>query len=105
MTFKGLVGITPSGATTFISQLYTGNTFDREIVHGSDFLDLNFGDGDSVMADKGFTIDEAWLPETSDPDPPAKENETTRRSTRPRRSMGEFFRSKNPDYVLPEKIQ
>ena len=31
-TLKGLVGISPSGAVTFISQLYTGSISDREIV-------------------------------------------------------------------------
>ena len=31
-TLKGLVGISPSGAITFISQLYTGSMSDREIV-------------------------------------------------------------------------
>lgn len=48
VTLKGLVGITPSGAVTFISQLYTGNISDREPVTRSD----------SVMEDKGFTIED-----------------------------------------------
>lgn len=52
-TLKGLLGIS---ANTFISQLYTGSISDREIVERSGFLDLPFDDGDSVMADKGFTI-------------------------------------------------
>lgn len=55
-TLKGLVGISPSGAITFISQLYTGSISDREIVERSGMLDLPFNEGDSVMADKGFTI-------------------------------------------------
>lgn len=55
-TLKGLVGISPGGAITFISQLYTGSVSDREIVRRSGFLDLPFDDKDSVMADKGFTI-------------------------------------------------
>ena len=54
-TLKGLVGISPSGAITFISQLYTGSISDREIVERSGILDLPFNEGDSVMADKGFT--------------------------------------------------
>ena len=54
-TLKGLVGISPSGAITFISQLYTGSISDREIVERSGILDLPFK-GDSVMADKGFTV-------------------------------------------------
>ena len=53
---KGLVGISPGGAITFISQLYTGSVSDREIVRRSGFLDLPFDDKYSVMANKGFTI-------------------------------------------------
>ena len=55
-TLKGLVGISPGGAITFISQLYTGSVSDREIVRRSGFLDLPFNGNDSVMEDKGFTI-------------------------------------------------
>ncbi|XP_078377811.1 uncharacterized protein LOC144660965 [Oculina patagonica] len=55
-TLKGLVGISPGGAVTFISQLYTGSISDREIVRRSGFLELPFDDKDSIMADKGFTI-------------------------------------------------
>ena len=55
-TLKGLIGISPGGAITFISQLYTGSISDREIVARSGFLDLPFEDNDSVMADNGFTI-------------------------------------------------
>ena len=56
VTLKALVGIAPSGATTFVSQLYTGSISDREIVLRSGFLSQSFDDGDSVMADKGFQI-------------------------------------------------
>ena len=55
-TLKGLIGISPGGAITFISQLYTGSISDSEIVVRSGLLDLPFQDKDSVMADKGFTI-------------------------------------------------
>ena len=58
VTFKGLVGIAPSGAITFVSQLYTGSISDREIVRRSGFLDLKFSNGDTVMADKGFTVED-----------------------------------------------
>ena len=57
-TLKSLVGFSPGGAITFISQLYTGSISDREIVIRSGFLDLPFQQGDSVMADKGFTIED-----------------------------------------------
>lgn len=56
MALKGLVGISPSGAITFVSQLYTGSISDREIVVRSGLLSQAFDDGDSVMADKGFQI-------------------------------------------------
>jgi len=56
VTLKGLVGISPSGAITFMSQLYTGSISDREIVLRSGLLSQAFDDGDSVMADKGFQI-------------------------------------------------
>ena len=55
-TLKGLVGISPGGAITSVSQLYTGSISDREIVRRSGLLDMPFLDRDSVMADKGFTI-------------------------------------------------
>ncbi|CAH3117580.1 unnamed protein product, partial [Porites lobata] len=56
VTLKGLVGIAPSGAITFISQLCSGSISDHEIVERSGFLKLEFDNGDTVMADKGFTI-------------------------------------------------
>ncbi|PFX18049.1 hypothetical protein AWC38_SpisGene17604 [Stylophora pistillata] len=55
-TLRGLVEISPSGAITFISQLYTGSISDRKIVERSGMLDLPFNEGDSVMADKGFIL-------------------------------------------------
>ncbi|CAH3034981.1 unnamed protein product, partial [Porites lobata] len=58
VTLKGLVGIAPSGAITFISQLYSGSISDREIVERSGFLKLEFDNGDTVIADKGVTIED-----------------------------------------------
>ena len=60
-TLKGLVGITPSGAVSFISKLYTGSISDREIVKRCGILDL-LEDGDGVMADKGCTIEDLLSP-------------------------------------------
>ena len=57
-TLKALVGISAKGFFTFIGQLYTGSISDREIVERSGFLNLPFSNGDSVMADKGFTIED-----------------------------------------------
>lgn len=62
-TLKALVGISPKGFFTlnvinFIGQLYTGSISDREIEERSGFLNLPFSNGDYVMADKGFTIED-----------------------------------------------
>ena len=54
-TFKGLVGICPTGAVTFISQLYAGSVSDKAITHDCGILEL-IEPGDSIMADKGFDI-------------------------------------------------
>ena len=57
-TLRGLIGIAPSGAITFISELYAGSISDREIVERSGILDLPFNEGDDEMTDKGFTIED-----------------------------------------------
>ncbi|XDV17038.1 hypothetical protein PO909_016489 [Leuciscus waleckii] len=55
-TCKGLIGIAPCGAVTFVSSLYTGSISDQELTKQSGFLDL-LEPGDACMADKGFTIE------------------------------------------------
>ncbi|XP_049525924.1 uncharacterized protein LOC125946467 [Dermacentor silvarum] len=55
-TMKGLVVISPDGTITFLSKLFTGSVSDKELVEKSGFLKLKFEPGDSVMADKGFKI-------------------------------------------------
>ena len=56
VTCKVLLGIAPSGAVIFVSQLYDGSISDKEIMNRSGFLKKElWSDGDSVMADRGFT--------------------------------------------------
>ena len=56
-TFKLLVGISPSGLITFLSPLWGGRVSDREITASSSVID-HLNDGDSVMADRGFDIED-----------------------------------------------
>ena len=57
-TYKVFIGISPSGAITFVSKLYSGSISDKELTQPSGLL----GSGDSVMADKGFDIAEYLIP-------------------------------------------
>lgn len=57
-TFKGLIGISPDGTLTFVSSLFPGSISDKECVRQSGFLECSFDEGDVVMADKGFRIQE-----------------------------------------------
>ena len=54
-TDKLLLSISPDGSVTFVSDLYEGSITDRDIVEQSGLPNL-LEEGDSVMADKGFTI-------------------------------------------------
>ena len=54
-TAKALIGIAPHGAVTFVSELYGGHCSDKAIVEDCGILQL-LEEGDSVMADRGFEI-------------------------------------------------
>ncbi|KAI4903073.1 hypothetical protein NFI96_020044, partial [Prochilodus magdalenae] len=56
-TFKGLLGVAPCGAVTFISSLFTGSISDKEITKKSGILELLELE-DEIMADKGFVIED-----------------------------------------------
>jgi hypothetical protein len=52
---KGLVGIAPHGAVTFISALYGGSVSDKEMFKQSGIAEL-LTENMAVMVDKGFVI-------------------------------------------------
>jgi hypothetical protein len=54
-TAKGLIGITPSGAVSFVSDLYVGSVTDKYITKDSGILSMCEPD-DRILADKGFEI-------------------------------------------------
>jgi hypothetical protein len=58
-TVKVLVGATPSGMVSYVSPAYGGSTSDRQIVERSD-LPRRCDIGDSVMADKGFDVQDLF---------------------------------------------
>jgi len=60
-TLKALVAITPSGAVSFVSDLFSGNISDKRLVAESGFLKL-LEVGDSIMADRGFLIEDILPP-------------------------------------------
>ena len=60
-TYKCLIGISPGGAVTFISKLFPGSITDRQLTEKSGLLQL-LERGDSVMADRGFDIQDDLTP-------------------------------------------
>ncbi|XP_041639267.1 uncharacterized protein LOC121507149 [Cheilinus undulatus] len=56
-TLKGLLGVAPHGAVTFISPLHAGSTSDKQIMWESGILSL-LKPGMAVMVDKGFLVDD-----------------------------------------------
>ncbi|WAR24139.1 ALPL-like protein [Mya arenaria] len=61
ITWKSLVGISPSGHVTFVSDLWVGSISDKKITNNSGIIDL-CEEGDSIMADKGFIISDLTTP-------------------------------------------
>ncbi|XP_014896595.1 uncharacterized protein ftr97 [Poecilia latipinna] len=56
-TLKGLIGIAPHGAVTFVSGLYAGSISDKQITHESGLLTL-LKPGMAVMVYRGLLIDD-----------------------------------------------
>ena len=56
-TAKGLLGISPVGFPSFVSNLYAGRVSDKKITKDCGILKL-FEPGDQVMADRGFDLED-----------------------------------------------
>ena len=56
-TAKGLVGISPKGDLTFVSELYAGNTSDKQVTNDCGLFNL-LEPGDEILADRGFGIED-----------------------------------------------
>ncbi|KAG9279114.1 uncharacterized protein LOC125784831 [Astyanax mexicanus] len=56
-TFKGLIGIAPHGAVTFVSSLYQGAISDKEILKQSGIVPL-LDSSMAIMVDKGFLVED-----------------------------------------------
>ena len=63
-TFKGLIGIVPSGGIAFLSELFTRSISDCELFEQSGFLKLleSATRGRSLMADRGFDVEDLLAP-------------------------------------------
>ncbi len=60
-TAKAVVGSSPGGLVTFITDVYGGSTSDRQIIERSGLIQL-CNANDSVMADKGFNVQDLFAP-------------------------------------------
>ena len=58
---KVLVGITPGGLCSYVSLAYGGSTSDRQIMERST-MPQDCDCGDSMMADKGFDVQDIFTP-------------------------------------------
>lgn len=62
-TLKTMVGITPRGCVSYISDSYGGSASDRQIIENSELLkptNSMFKKGDSIMADRGIMVQDLF---------------------------------------------
>jgi hypothetical protein len=60
-TAKALIGVTPGGLASFVSNTYGGTASDRQIVERCNLREIT-EPGDSIMADKGFDVQDLFAP-------------------------------------------
>ena len=65
MTWKALIGVTPNGVVSFVSDFWAGSISDKQIFIKSGIIDL-CEKGDAVMGDKGFIISDITTPKGID---------------------------------------
>ncbi|CAC5410779.1 unnamed protein product [Mytilus coruscus] len=61
MTWKVLIGISPNGVITHVSDLWSGSISDKQITKSSGLID-KCEPGDAIMGDKGFLISDMCTP-------------------------------------------
>ncbi|ESO88648.1 hypothetical protein LOTGIDRAFT_125704 [Lottia gigantea] len=61
ITYKALLGISPAGLITFVSDLWSGGISDKQITKQCGLFEL-CERGDAIMADKGFLITDLTTP-------------------------------------------
>ena len=60
-TIKSMVGISPRGQVTYVSDTYGGHASDRQIIGRSTLLDENkFEKKDSIMSDRGIIVQDLF---------------------------------------------
>lgn len=60
-TVKFLLGITPAGLISYVSEAYSGKASDKQIFNEQHFLELLDAFTDELMVDKGFNIQQECL--------------------------------------------
>ena len=59
-TLKTMVGVSPRGVVTYVSEAYGGAASDRQIIEHCSLLDGHFERGDSIMADRGILVQDLF---------------------------------------------